>query len=210
MKVYTIQTIDFYKELLQNGVVYCNRESGWCKDCKVQYDWMAEQMRDRLGVPPLPDIKYPIWVWLQYTSRKKPKPPMSPKEIPDGQTEAVLLELEVPDNLVLLSDLDLWILPLNHWAINNRHEDRQLYKELAEYEKINGKCYEMHEYPEEIRRKIYDSWERVFDLNIRDRYMVTSRRQNRAIQGTMWLLRKEWLQVAHVFNKHGEIKRIIF
>ena len=133
---------------------------------------------------------------------------MSPKEIPDGQTEAVMLELEVPDNLVLLSDLDLWILPLNHWAINNRHEDKQLYKELAEYEKIHGKCYEMHEYPEEIQRKIFDSWERVFDLNIRDRYMVTSRRKNRSIQGTIWLLRKEWLQVAHIFNKHGEIKRI--
>lgn len=210
MKVYTIQTIDFYNELLKNGVVYCNRESEWCKDCKIQYDWMAEQMRKRIGESPMPNIKYPIWVWLQYTSRKKPIPPMSPKEIPDGHNEAVLLELEVPDNLVLLSDLDLWILPLNHWAINNRHEDKQLYKELREYEKIHGKCYEMHEYPDELRRKIFHTWERVFDLDIHDHYMVTSRQQNRSIQGTIWYLRKEWLQVAHIFNKHSEIKRIIY
>lgn len=45
MKVYTIQTIGFYEELLQNGVAYCNRESETCKESKVQYDWMAEQMR---------------------------------------------------------------------------------------------------------------------------------------------------------------------
>lgn len=210
MKVYTIQTVDFYKELLQNGVVYCNKESDWCKDCKVQYNWMAEQMRKRLGEPPLPNIKYPVWVWLQYNSLKKSKPPMSPKDIPAGQNEAVMLELDVPEDAVLLSDLNLWILPLNHWAINNRREDKLLYKELGEYEKTHGKCYEMHEYPEEIRQKIFDSWERVFDLNIHDRYMVTSRRKNRSIQGTIWLLRKEWLKIAHIFNKHSEIKRIIF
>lgn len=210
MKVYTIQTIGFYEELLQEGVAFCNRESECCRDCKVQYDWMAEQMRKRIGEPPIPEIKYPVWVWRQYHSRKKPKPPMSSKDLLDGQTEAVMLELEVPDNMVLLSDLNLWILPLNHWAINNRREDNLLYKELGEYEKTHGKCYEMHEYPEEIRRKIFDSWERVFDLNIYDPYMITSKPKNRSIQGTIWLLRKEWLKVAHIFNKHSEIKRITF
>lgn len=210
MRVYTIQTIGFYEELLQNGVAYCNRESETCKESKVQYDWMAEQMRKRIGEPPIPEIKYPVWVWRQYNSKKDPMPPMSPKEIPDGQKEAVMLEMDVPDNEVLLSDLNLWILPLNHWAINKKREDKLLYKELGVYEEKHGKCYEMHEYPEEIRRKIFDSWERVFDLNIYDPYMITSKPQNRSIQGTIWLLRKEWLKVAHIFNKHSEIKRITF
>ena len=210
MRVYTIQTIGFYEELLQNGGAYCNRESETCKESKVQYDWMAEQMRKRIGEPPIPEIKYPVWVWRQYNSKKDPMPPMSPKEIPDGQKEAVMLEMDVPDNEVLLSDLNLWILPLNHWAINKKREDKLLYKELGVYEEKHGKCYEMHEYPEEIRRKIFDSWERVVDLNIYDPYMITSKPQNRSIQGTIWLLRKEWLKVAHIFNKHSEIKRITF
>ena len=68
----------------------------------------------------------------------------------------------------------------------------------------------MHEYPPTIRQKILDSWERVFDLDIHDRYIATSKRQNRSIQGTIWYLRKEWLQVAHIFNKYSEIKRIIY
>lgn len=210
MRVYTIQTIVFYEELLHNGVAYCNRESEWCRDCKVQYDWMAEQMRKRIGGPPIPEIKYPVWVWLQYNSKKAPMPPMSPKEIPSRHEEAVMLELDVPEDAVLLSDLDLWLLPLNHWAINNKREDKLLYKKLGLYEEKHGKCYEMHEYPEEIRRKIFDSWDRVFDLDIRDRYITTARRQNRSIQGTIWLLRKEWLKVAHIFNRHSEMKRIVF
>lgn len=208
MKVYTIQTVDFYNELLQNGVVYCTRESHWCQDCRVQYDWMANQMRKRIGEPPFPEIKYPVWVWLQYNSRKDPVPPMSPKDIHPEENEAVMLELEVPDDEVLLSDLDLWILPLNSWSISGKREDKLLYKELGEYEKTYGKCYQMHEYPPTIRQKILDSWERVFDLDIHDRYIATSKRQNRSIQGTIWYLRKEWIKVAHIFNRHSEIKRI--
>ena len=210
MRVYTIQTVAFYEELMRNGVVYCNRESECCLDSKVQYDWMAEQMRKRVGEPPRPEIKYPIWVWYQYISKKRPVPTMSSKDMEKEETEAVMLELEVPDNQVLLSNYFIWHLPLSHWAICNKNEDKQLYKELGEYEKAHGKCYEMHEYPENIQRKIIATWERVFDMNLHDPYIVTCRRQNRSIQGTIWLLRKEWIKVAHIFNHHSEIKRIIY
>ena len=208
MKVYTIQRVAFYEELMRDGIVYCNLESHWCQDCRVQYDWMANQMRKRIGEPPFPEIKYPVWVWLQYNSRKDPVPPMSPKDIHPEENEAVMLELEVPDDEVLLSDLDLWLLPLNSWSISGKREDKLLYKELGEYENTHGKCYQMHEYPPTIRQKILDSWERVFDLDIHDRYIATSKRQNRSIQGTIWYLREEWIKVAHIFNRHSEIKRI--
>ena len=56
MKVYTIQTVAFYKELLQNGVAYCNQESWMCHEYRLQYDWMAEQMRKRIGEPPFAGI----------------------------------------------------------------------------------------------------------------------------------------------------------
>lgn len=52
------------------------------------------------------------------------------------------------------------------------------------------------------------TWERIFDLDMRDPYLTMTRRKNRSIQGTIWLLRKEWLIVTHIFNRHSEIKRI--
>lgn len=210
MRVYTIQTTAFFETLTRNGIVYCNQESPWCLDNRLQYDWIAEQMRKRIGEPPFPEIRYPIWVWQQYHSSKASVPPMSPKEIHPCEKEAVMLELEVPDSKVLLSDLDLWILPLNSWAICGKREDKLLYKELGEYEKIHSKCYEMHEYPPTIRQKIINTWERVFDLDTFDPYQSVHIRKNRSIQGTIWYLRKEWIKVAHVFNRYSEIKRIVY
>lgn len=210
MRVYTVQTIGFYDELLQNGVAYCNRESEWCKDCRMQYDWMVEQMIKRIGEPPIPEIKYPVWVWLQYNSKKAPIPIMSPKEIPSGQENAVMFELDVPDDAVLLSDLDLWIHPLNEWEICGKKESKRLNKEKDAYEKIHGKCYHLSDWSPHIQDKIVATWERIFDLDWIDSYQAPNKRQNRSIQGTIWLLRKEWIEVAHIFNKHSELKRISF
>ena len=208
MKAYTIQTVAFYEELMRDGIAFCKREGYWCRENRFQYDWMVEQMRKRIGEPPIPEIKYPVWVWLQYNSRKDPIPPMSPKDILPGKNEAVMLELEVPDNAVLLSDLDLWIHPLNGWEICGKTESKLFDKEKAAYEKEHGKCYHLNEWSPTIQSKIIATWERVFDLDWVDAYQAPSMRWNRSIQGTIWLLRKEWLRVAHIFNRHSEIKRI--
>lgn len=108
MRIYTIQRIELYEDLLHNGIAYCNRESKMCCDYRFQFDWMAGQMRKRVGMPLFEGIKYPLWVWQQYSSRKKTKPPMSPHDIPFRQEEAVMLELDVPEDQVLLSDFALW------------------------------------------------------------------------------------------------------
>lgn len=210
MKVYTTQTLAFYEELMQNGMVYCNKESWICLEFRFQYDWMAEQMRKRIGEPPFSGIKYPVWVWLQYNSKKDPKPRMSPKEILKEENEAVMLELDVPDDAVLLSDLDLWIHPLNGWEICGKKESKLFEKEKDAYEKDHGRCFHLNDWPQTIQEKIVSTWERVFDLDWINPYQAPSKRKNRSIQGTMWLLRKEWLKVAHIFNRHSEIKRISY
>ena len=133
-----------------------------------------------------------LWVWLQCESKKRPAPTMSPSEIQDGEEQAVMLELNVPDDTVLLSDFMLWHLPLNNGAICSKHESK-------EYEKCS---------PENQKDRMLTTWERIFDLDMRDPYLTMTRRKNRSIQGTIWLLRKEWLIATHIFNLHSEIKRI--
>jgi len=78
------------------------------------------------------------------------------------------------------------------------------------YEKEHGRCDRISDWPPEIRDKIVASWERIFDLDWRDPYQKMCMRRNRAIQGTLWLLRKEWLVTARFYNRHSEIKRISF
>ena len=64
MRLWTIQTIEFYDALRKNGVVHCDRESWLCREYREMYDWMADEMRKRIGNPPNPVVRYPLWAWL--------------------------------------------------------------------------------------------------------------------------------------------------
>ena len=81
------------------------------------YHWMAEQMRIRIGEPPIKGIEYPMWAWYQYNSAKDNKPPRSSKNMKDGVN--VYMEIEIPDNEVLLSDYGSWHAPLNEGPIDD-------------------------------------------------------------------------------------------
>ena len=59
MKLWTIQSASFYQTLKEKGIVYCDREGYWCKHNRLMYDWLVEQMRQRIGNPLLPEIRYP-------------------------------------------------------------------------------------------------------------------------------------------------------
>ena len=101
MRLWTSQRIGFYKDVIDNGIAYCDRISYWAKHNDIAYKWMAEQMRLRIGEPPLPQITMPVWAWYQYDSRKKKKPPLSPLDKGNNSAE-MMMEIEVPDNEVLL------------------------------------------------------------------------------------------------------------
>lgn len=52
MKLWTIQTKEFYDVLQKNGVVYCDRESCFCKEYREMYDWMAMKCVNTLVIHP--------------------------------------------------------------------------------------------------------------------------------------------------------------
>ena len=78
MRLWTSQKIGFYEDLMNNGIAYCNQLGYFAKENNFAYKWMVEQMKQRIGEPPLPQITLPVWAWYQYSSRKKNKPPLSP------------------------------------------------------------------------------------------------------------------------------------
>jgi hypothetical protein len=187
MKIWTTQAKEFYDLLMEQGYAYClhiceTAEEGW----KYPYDWMVEQMRKRIGEPPLPEIKYPVWAWYQYGSGKHRKPElcrdtMSCGECPSGIE--VMMELDVPDNEVLLSDFDLWHVPLNHSCYLVEPKSRRLKKML----KRQGRKH-LYEFPEDLQAMVRKSWEKIFDLRLNHKSSY-----NKYIQGTLWWVKKEWL-----------------
>jgi len=77
MKLWTTQNIGFYEDLMTKGIAYCNQVSEMAQEYDYAYGWMAEQMRKRIGEPPLPEIKLPVWAWYQYDSKKRRNIPLN-------------------------------------------------------------------------------------------------------------------------------------
>ena len=72
MRLWTIQGIELYEQLVKEGVTYCTKPAwGDEENFMYAYHWMAEQMRKRIGEPPIEGIEYPLWAWFQYDSAKR-------------------------------------------------------------------------------------------------------------------------------------------
>ena len=94
MRLWTIQGIAIYEQLQREGVAYCTKPVMGDEPIFVRaYHWMAEQMRKRIGEPPIKGIEYPMWAWYQYNSAKDKKPRRSPKDMIEGMN--IYMEIEV-------------------------------------------------------------------------------------------------------------------
>ena len=194
MKLWTIQTTEIYDTLQKNGVVYCDRESWFCQEYRDMYDWMANEMRKHIGIPPQKKVRYPIWAWYQYTSRKKPRPPISSNMLDSDQKEGVMLEIEIPDDKVLLSDFGLWHVPLNGHPIS---DDKKLMKRFDAFRAVHGGSCDFEDYPEDLKSDIMVTWSVIFDLRTKLRRWVAKAMWNRSIQACFWELKLE--QVVEVY-----------
>ena len=185
MRLWTSQDVGFYEDLMSNGIAYCNKVSDFAKDNGIAYQWMVEQMKRRIGEPPLPEITLPVWAWYQYKSKKKNKPPLSDNSKTHPGQKEVMIEFEAPAEDVLLSGFVLWHHPLNGWDLSI---DKRIARRIDEFFHID-----FNDKPEEIQKLIVDSWDVIFDLDFRHKRMVTRHKKNRSIQATLWCIKKEWV-----------------
>ena len=98
------------------------------------------------------------------------------------------MEIEIPDNQVLLSDYINWHAVLNHGALADW---KKIEKKTDMLDKAAGRVLRFKDYPLEVRKEIEKSWEAVFDLNRRDKDVGRIHRRNRSIQATFWVLKPE-------------------
>ena len=77
-----------------------------------KYKWLIDQMEKRIG--PAPDgVSYPVWAWyIQSWKHKKPDLRIERWANGPGNEQYVCIEVELPDDQVLLSDFDAWCILL--------------------------------------------------------------------------------------------------
>ncbi len=205
MRLWTIQGIEIYEQLQRAGVAYCTKPV-WADDEKFMkaYRWMVDQMRQRIGEPPIKGIEYPMWAWYQYNSAKSNKPPRSPLNIQEGLS--AYMEIEIPDNEVLLSGFMNWHNVLNQWPLTNW---KRINKKTDLLEKEAGKSLDFDDYTVEIQKEIEKSWEAIFDLDRRDEEVGRTHKRNCSIQATFWMLKPEnIISVEFLERKGNVVKRI--
>ena len=192
MIVWTQQNLAFWEALERDGIAYCMKESWLYKECSYAYDWLVSEMQHRLSPPPVPEIRLPLWCWTQYGSYKIRKPKFSPSKDGNGNYSEVLIEADIPDELLLQSNFYLWSCHcLNGWQIG----DKKLEKEIEEYDhthNTSGKHF--LSYPEDLQQRITKSWECIFNLDYRNRRYHNHPRRNKPIQATFWLFKREWIR----------------
>jgi len=136
MRLWTIQDQPAYARLTTKGELYGDWRRVDSQCFKPAYKWLCTQMETRgIALKGRP----PVWAW-----NHKPDMRISAHQY-RGPHGVVLLELEVPNDLVLLSNYDAWHCVLNDHFLTTSIDD------------VAG----MFDHP---RHEVEASWLRIFDL----------------------------------------------
>ena len=99
-----------------------------------------------------------------------------------------ILELRLPRERITSINIEKWGAMLNYSYIPQDPQDARRHRQLLEdYGVSDAKAYLTQFYPQ-IKREITASWDRLFDETI----ILGSE----AAYGTIWEVRKEWIQCA--------------
>ena len=157
------------------------------------YEWIAYQMKKRIGPPP-DGVEFPVWAWYKQNGKHK-KPDLRSERwgYGPGEEEYACIELEVPDELVLLSDFDEWHMILNNWIISDTEEEENQLESL-----YNGLT------PEAQKRFQFMNWERALNTApLNNGWTI----RGEWVQATFWELRKEMIRNAK-FLRTGKRKKV--
>lgn len=135
------------------------------------YDWLVRHGPDAANRPA--DVQYPIWTSFVENAT------MLPDE------NSVILELSIDESIITLINIAKWGAILNYSYIPLDEQDAQRHYSLLELYGISDAKACMTQFYPEIKREIVESWDRLFDPNVK--------LGNELQYGTIWEIKKEWV-----------------
>lgn len=187
MKLWSIQTEDVYNKVMSDGYCIVDRNKSEClyADNKIDeqfdrsYNWLVEKMTEKIGKPE--NVVLPWWAYYKSCGVRD----LTLKDLQYFGTpgkEYMLLELEVPDNEVVLSDLDAWHFVLNNWWLDGSLNEEEWDKNNEWIESLS---------PEERQKVKTESWNGIFDIEPFENDWMS---KGQSVQATFWILRKEYIK----------------
>ena len=178
MRLWTIQSLEVYNIINCVGIYHNDGKKSKLINIMHNdkfYQWMIMQMKKRIGNPPIQDI-YPIWAWHTMNWQHS-RPDLRKVEFKSYKKPFVLMEIEISNKDVLLSDEELWNYVLSDTYLSTALTEEEYEKEILEFSKNNKE------------NKIEESWEKIFclDNKINNGWI----RIGCYIQATFWEIKKE-------------------
>jgi len=186
MVLWSIQPEELYYEILNTGVYRCDISKSFMNDDLEAYDWLRTEMVKKIG--PMPEgVSYPVWAWYVQDKQRK-KPDLRRERWCYGSTgdRFACIEIEVPDEEVVLTDFDEWSIILLHSLISYTEEEDEALE--AEYNSLSAE--------KQLEMK-YNNWKRVFEISPMDTEWTI---RGRDIQATFWELKKEYIRDVRFFT----------
>jgi hypothetical protein len=119
------------------------------------YRWMAGQLSARVGPPPR-GVQLPLWAWLVRPDLREGA------QLARGSA-GVVLEVELPDQQVLVSDFGRF------HAVLNRHYLERSPADDARFQRLLARAgVRSWPFTPALRRQVEQSWERIFRFGARD------------------------------------------
>lgn len=153
-------------------------------DFQDAYQWMADQMRHRIGASP-EGVQYPVWAWYQWEGQRK-RMDLRRSGYAKRGTPLVQIIFEADPQEFLLSDFDAW-----HFVQNEHY--------LADSESKWDDFYAND--GDQRKEEIIASWDKIFDMD-HDVLNWDSKPTYRSIQATLWEIRmSQVIKVEHFLAK---------
>lgn len=185
--MWTRQVPKVWEELQRTGSYHVKKEyiqmkNGDMADFYLKlYEWYTKEARKHIRIPS--ELEYPIWLCLEEENMLQPV------------ENTVILKVEIPKEQYVICNMDNWGYRVNYWYVPLDPEDDKRHKqELKKYGiaceddltlTSKGNFYPL------LRRKILDSWERVFTIPpVKPQDAVA----------TAWELRREWVREVHCYD----------
>lgn len=153
MIVYTIQHIKVLEKIQKQGKVFADKRFICDSSFKAAYQWYLTEAK--INCPQWENDR-PFWVWVKRPNLRYWKYFKDPRR--KEREELALIELEVPDSLILLSDFMFWHFVLNKIYLSYSEQD-----EAAFDLKAKNRTYE--ELPPSLKQQVQTSWRRCLKLN---------------------------------------------
>jgi len=179
MIIWSIHELSFFNQLEKNKVIYPNKKKlTWKNEFLDSYYWLANQMEKKIDGRPHPTA-LPFWGWYQWKDEQTKCPDLRVRSHLQAGKRGVRLELEIPDDDVVLSDFMLWCDVLNRWYIADNLRDQNRF--FSDTERMG--MYDS--WSKRLQTKAEKSWQKIFDISFHQRG-IASPRYKKAIQATFW------------------------